>query len=249
MGQHRWALLLDVDGCLLDFADDPARVEVPQALRHTLSRLHAGLDGALALVSGRRIDDLDRLFGHPGWAMAGLHGLQLRGPDGHRDDVAVDPAQTRRMRLLAGELAQRLDLPLEDKGIAVALHCRTRPERQAELEREAGRLAAQLQGYELQRGDRVVEFKPAGVDKGSAVQALLARPPFAARRPVYLGDDLTDEHAFAAVNRCGGLSVRVGRRTPSQAAFTLPDPRAVHDWLGAVLEACAVSPTQLKESR
>jgi len=236
--EERWALFLDVDGSLLDFADDPSAVVVPPALRRRLAGLHAALDGALALVSGRALADLARLFGDPPWTLVGLHGLERHDAAGRAQAPSIEPAQVRRMRRETAALAARLGEAVrwEDKGVAAALHCRRAPSLLPALRREAMALAARLPGYELQPGDMVMEFKPAGMDKGRAVAELLAAPPFAGRRPVYLGDDLTDEHAFAAVNAARGLSVRVGGRTPSHALFTLPNPAAVQAWLSDVLD-------------
>lgn len=234
----RWALFLDVDGCLLDFADDPAAVFVPPLLRSLLAALHAALDGALALVSGRGVSDLDRLFGTPPWALAGLHGYELRYADGRYRELAVDGSAQARMRTAVQALAARLDgVQLEDKRHAMALHCRRSPDRLPALRAAAEALAADLPGYELQPGNMVVEFKPTGMNKGGVVEELLQGPPFTGRTPVYLGDDLTDEHAFAAVNRAGGLSVRVGGREPSDARFTLSSPAAVQAWLDRVRDA------------
>jgi trehalose 6-phosphate phosphatase len=117
------------------------------------------------------------------------------------------------------------------------LHCRRAPAQLPALHEAAVALMTQLPGYELQPGNLVLEFKPSGMDKGRAVLELLQRAPFAGRLPVYLGDDLTDEHAFASVNARHGLSVRVGAREPSMATFTLADPVAAEAWLTRVLDA------------
>jgi trehalose 6-phosphate phosphatase len=244
---QRWALFLDVDGCLLEFADDPAAVRVPPGLHALLQALHDALDGALALVSGRGMKDLDRLFGTPPWALAGLHGYELRYGDGRHREITVDPVDQARMRTAVQALAARLEgVQLEDKHHAMALHCRRAPERLPALRAAAGAVAASLPGYELQPGNLVMEFKPAGMDKGYAVDELMQQPPFAGCIPVYLGDDLTDEHAFAAVNRAGGLSVRVGQREPTRARFTLPSPTAVQAWLNRVKEALGHGPDHSK---
>ena len=233
-----WSLFLDVDGCLLDFVDDPAAVVVPPALRSLLDVLHARLGGALALVSGRCVADLDRLFGSPSWPLAGLHGYQLRQPDGRHRELGVDAADQARMRAAVQALAAGMEgVQLEDKQHAMALHCRRAPSQLPALREAARAVAAGLPGYELQPGNLVMEFKPAGIDKGRAVEELLRQPPFDRRTPVYLGDDLTDEHAFEVVNRAGGMSVRVGTREPSHARFTLPSPAAVHAWLDRVRDA------------
>jgi trehalose 6-phosphate phosphatase len=234
----RWAILLDVDGTLLDFADDPRTVQPDTALLQLLHALHRRLDGALALVSGRTLADLDRLFAAPHWAAAGVHGLQLRHADGSGREVAVAPAQQARMHDVARTLAARFDgVQLEDKHAAVALHCRRAPAQLPALREAAIAAVAQLPGYQLQPGNLVLEFRPAGMDKGCAVLELLQRAPFAGRWPVYLGDDLTDEHAFARINAQGGLSVRIGTREPSLAASTLPGPAAAEAWLTGVLDA------------
>ncbi|MFC5435901.1 trehalose-phosphatase [Rhodanobacter umsongensis] len=233
-----WAVFLDVDGTLLDFADDPLSVRPGASLLALLHALHQALDGALALVSGRELADLDRMFAASHWAAAGLHGLQLRHADGGRRNFAVVPADQAHMREAARALAGHFEgVQMEDKQAAIALHCRRAPAQWASLHEAAAALVAQLPGYELQPGNLVLEFKPVGMDKGHAVLELLQRAPFAGRRPVYLGDDLTDEHAFASINSRHGLSVRIGTRQPSLAEFTLPGPAAAEAWLSRVLDA------------
>lgn len=235
-GEH-WAIFLDVDGCLLDFADDPQAVLVTPQLRDLLDQLHGALNGALALVSGRGVSDLDHLFSAPGWAMGGLHGFELRDGAGRQRVITVDPAHEKHMRREVRALAARLDhVQLEDKGEAIALHCRRAPWQWPTLQDAAAATIDRLPGYELQPGNLVMEFKPAGMHKGIAVDELMQQMPFAERMPVYLGDDLTDEYGFVAVNRRGGMSVRVGTREPSAARFTLPSPAAVHAWLARVLD-------------
>lgn len=229
---ERWALFLDVDGTLLDFADDPASVSVTSELLATLDRLHDSFHGALALVSGRAISDLDRLFGRPAWAAAGLHGLERRLPGGSIERQLVDPAQLETLRTEAATLRQQLPgIRVEDKGVCVALHYREAPAMGAALKEAAAALASRLPAYELQPGNHVLELKPHGMDKGKAVAALSASPAFAGRLPVYVGDDLTDEHAFVEVNRQHGLSILTGTREPSAAHTMLPDVPAVHAWL------------------
>ncbi|HEV7122712.1 MAG TPA: trehalose-phosphatase [Rhodanobacter sp.] len=234
----RWALLLDVDGTLLDFSDDPASVAAPRALTVLLHDLHAALDGALGLISGRTIGDLDRIVGHARWPAAGLHGLELRHANGSYRRGNVSAVGRARMRMLAGELAARFEgVQIEDKQQALALHCRNDPGKLEALREAAASLLPQLPDYELQPGRQVVEFRPVGVDKGEAVRQLLAVPPFAGRVPVYVGDDLTDEHAFKQINCVHGISVRAGSRVPTLAQFSLADPAAVRAWLQRVLNA------------
>lgn len=231
-----WALFLDVDGTLVGFHDDPDMVRVPPRLKETLVALQEALDGALALVSGRRLYDLDRLFGPPITAVAGLHGLQRRRHDGTEDDRQPEPDVVDSLHQQVAGLSRRLPrLRVEDKGTCMVLHYRETPSRKHAVTAAAEQVAQRLPGYEIQPGNHVVEIKPAGVNKGHAVEAFLDESPFAGRRPVYLGDDLTDEHAFGTVNRHDGISIRVGSREPSQARFTLRDPAAVEAWLEGVL--------------
>jgi trehalose 6-phosphate phosphatase len=231
----RSALFLDADGTLLAFADDPEAVALAPGLLATLDALHEALGGALALVSGRPIDGLDRIFGRPGWAAAGQHGLERRRADGTLVILPVDAGELLHLREAVHTAAKALPgLRVEDKSWSVALHWRERPEHGPAVERLAPAIAAAFPSFELQPGNHVCEFKPRGMDKGVAVEAFLGEAPFQGRSPVYLGDDLTDEHAFAVVNARGGMSVRVGARTPSQAAFTLSSPADVHAWLDKV---------------
>ena len=234
----RWALFLDVDGTLLDFNDDPRAVSVSPALAALLRSLHDALDGALALVSGRDLDDLDRLFARPQWAAAGLHGLQLRRADGSFRRMSVTPEQQQVMHRETAALAARYDgVQLEDKQLAVALHCRRAPHQFEPLRREAIEMIARVPGYELQPGNLVIEFKPAGMDKGKAVNELLCSAPFAGRLPIYLGDDLTDEHAFGSIRKKHGIGVLVGPPRNTHAAYSLAGPAAVQAWLSDVLLA------------
>jgi len=231
----RTALFLDADGTLLAFADDPAAVAPADGLMDTLDALRRELGGAVALVSGRAIAGLDAIFHRPDWAAAGQHGLERRDDKGQLVTVPVDEEALARLRATVHAVAAELPgVRVEDKSWSVALHCREHPRYEAELARRTPEIAAAFPGFELQPGSYVFEFKPRGMDKGVAVAAFLAEAPFAGRRPVYLGDDLTDEHAFAVVNERGGASIRIGTRTPSQAAFTLSSPSDVQNWLDSV---------------
>lgn len=230
-----WALFLDVDGTLLDFASHPDGVTVDPQLHDDLAILRGRLHGALALLSGRTLAQLDDLFDWRQHAAAGLHGAQLRFADGHS---AADDGQARVAALHAlaeSRISQSSGVLLEDKQQALALHYRNAPAQREFVERLAQELLGRAgNDYTLQHGNHVVELKPAGADKGRALAALLAREPFSGRQPWMLGDDLTDEHAFEEVNACGGVSVIVGARRPTRANFALEDPRAVRAWLGGL---------------
>lgn len=225
-----WALFLDVDGTLLDFADAPGDVTVEPGLIDTLAILHGRLDGALALVSGRSLVQLDALFAPLHLPAAGLHGLERRD-DGH---VHMHPRPPALDVVLASARSLAGKYPgsrVEDKGVALALHWRAAPAAEEPLHEFATSALIDLPGYHLQPGNNVIELRPDGAHKGAAVLDLLALPPFKGRRPVFVGDDLTDEHGFTAVACHGGFGVLVGSRQPSAARYGLHDPSAVRAWL------------------
>ncbi|HEX5352722.1 MAG TPA: trehalose-phosphatase [Rhodanobacteraceae bacterium] len=233
-----WALFLDVDGTLLDLAHCPDGVHVDARLHDDLARVRGRLDNAVALLSGRPLSQLDALFDWKQHVAAGLHGAELRMPDG-RERITGDAAAFARVRARAATLtAAEHGVVPEDKRRALALHYRHAPAARAAAERIARLLLAEAgNGYAVQRGDHVIELKPAGVDKGRALDALLAEPPFRGRAPWMLGDDLTDEDAFRRVNASGGVSVVVGARRPTEAHHALADPAAVRAWLHALASA------------
>lgn len=236
-----WAYFLDVDGTLINIAQTPETVEVDQALLELIDNLHQACGGALALVSGRMISDLQQRTGLSQLPLAGLHGLERRDSTGRVWIHAAAPAAKCTLKeALAPVLARHPDLLLEDKGLTLALHYRQAPALAAYVHRLMSHLLntanAAGENLELQRGKRVVEIKPAGFDKGTAILDFLAEPPFKGRCPVFIGDDLNDEHAFAEVNKQGGISIKVGRG-PSCARFRLPDVAGVHRWLGQALKA------------
>ncbi len=228
-----WALFLDVDGCLLEFAPRPDAVVVPPGLPALLATLRTRLDGALALVSGRSITTLDALFAPERFLAAGLHGVERRTPAGMVARAAAPHALAEIRDAARGMVALHPGALVEDKGAALALHWRGAPAAEPALRAFAAQALPQLPGYQLQPGDHVLELRPRHADKGSAILDFLAERPFAGRRPVFAGDDLTDEHGFAAVNAHGGLSILVGERAGSAAHFGLHNPAAVRRWLAS----------------
>ncbi len=222
------ALFLDVDGCLLEFADDPWSVRASPQLIATLDALERRLDGALALVSGRTLDALDAIFAPARYAAVGLHGLERRGDAdaSARDTRLATVVEAARMVIDAYPGAL-----VEDKGRSLALHWRAAPAAGAAIHAFATQALAQLPGHRLEPGNQVIELRPEGGDKGGAIRELMAMPPFAGRMPVFAGDDLTDEAGFAVVNAMGGISVLVGERLLSAATHRLADPPAVRAWL------------------
>ena len=231
-----WAYFLDVDGTLIDIADTPDAVHVDDALLALIARLQRASGGAVALVSGRALSFLDHRLGALHLPLAGQHGLERRDASGRVWMHAAPPAARSAIKAaLAPVLARYPGLLLEDKGLTLALHYRLAPQLAAYAHRLMARLAAAANaGLEVQRGRRVAEIKPAGVDKGAAVAAYLAEPPFARRRPVFIGDDLNDEHGFAEVNRLDGISIKVGKGA-SCARYRLADVAAVRRWLADAL--------------
>ena len=234
------ALFIDVDGTLLEIALRPELVEVPRDLPPLLQRLSVERDGALALISGRPIADLDRLFRPWQGAAAGLHGIERRRADGSPvsagigDADRVAAAALDRLRSQLADLARRHPAAwLEDKGRTLALHYRAVPEAGAAIREAAERLLQECgDSVRMIAGKMVVEFQPRHHDKGRVIAAFLAEPPFHGRLPVFLGDDTTDENGFAEVNRRGGVSIRVGPPSGSTAAvYRLPSVRSVLGWL------------------
>lgn len=219
------ALFLDVDGTLLDIAASPDAVTVPPALPDALDALHRQLHGALALVSGRTVDTLDRLFAPVRLPAAGSHGAQWRSLAGGTVQHYGGPLPRHlRARLLA--LARRQPGVLaEDKGSSVALHYRAAPAAREALASALNALLAEADGGDLRLlpGKMVFEVLCAGQDKAAALRRFLAVAPFAGRRPVFLGDDAADAPALAAVAALDGLALSVGARLPGAAAvFATP---------------------------
>ncbi|MCR4302611.1 MAG: trehalose-phosphatase [Gallionella sp.] len=232
-----WAYFLDVDGTLIEIADTPDAVRVDTALLDLIERLHRASGGAVALISGRSISDLEQYLGMQRLPLAGQHGLERRDAAGRLWIHAAAPeAKCAIKGTLAPVLARHPGLLLEDKGLTLALHYRLAPHLASYVHRLMARMADEARaGLEVQRGKRVAEIKPSGIDKGTAVAEYLAEPPFSGRRPVFIGDDLNDEHGFAEVNKMDGVSIKVGKGA-SCARFRLPDVAAVRRWLGGALQ-------------
>jgi trehalose 6-phosphate phosphatase len=235
------ALFLDVDGTLLEIAREPHAVHVPERLCRILEQLQSATGGALALVSGRSLDQIDRLFAPLRLSAAGLHGLERRNLGVKIEKAAPNHGAFERARRRLSDFAEAHDgVLLEDKGLTLALHYRKAPELADATIRAAETAVAESEGaLVLLRGKMVCELKPPGVDKGRAIVAFLDEPPFARRRPVFAGDDVTDEAGFVTINQRGGVSIRIGGGQRSAAAFGLPNVTAVHTWLLELLGARA----------
>jgi len=232
-----WALFLDVDGTLLKIAATPAAVSVPARTIELLERVQRRLAGALALVSGRRVADLDALFAPLRLPAAGAHGAERRDASGryHAEELgsALDPAR----RLLSAWADEHRGTLLEDKGVALALHYRAAPALE-EAARAAVAAAAAAAGpsFHVQDGKKVFEIKVGGHGKGAAIAQFMSEAPFAGRLPVFVGDDLTDEDGFEVVNHLGGHSIAVGVNRDTHARWHLADESEVLRWLETFAE-------------
>ena len=234
------ALFLDFDGTLVALAETPEAIEVPAALVALLGDLHHLLGGALAVVSGRQIDSIDRYLAPLRLPAAGEHGVQRRDAAGHmleqRPPDLVDILET------ANELARVHEgLLVERKHAAIALHYRLAPQLEAVCRDAMTRAIDGQPQFELLHGKFVFEVKPAGVNKGIAIEAFLREAPFAGRIPVFAGDDTTDETGFAIVQPRGGVAIKVGSG-PSLALHRLDSPRAVFEWLTQARDLLAAPP-------
>jgi trehalose 6-phosphate phosphatase len=228
-----WAYFLDIDGTLLDLARSPHAVRVTPEMRDLLAMLHAMTDGAVALISGRSMRDIDALF--PGIVLqaAAQHGLERRDVRGTHPwgGPSMRDASTARLRLET-LVARHRALLLEDKGHSLALHYRAAPALERVVYETVHSVREELgDDFLVQHGKYVVELRPSGIDKGDAIAAFMDEPPFVGRLPVFVGDDVTDEHGFAVVNEMDGHSVKVGSGE-TLARWRLPDARAVERWLG-----------------
>ena len=238
--QRNWAFFLDIDGTLLDIAATPRAVHTARADCRLVAALYDKTDGALALVSGRSLKMIDQLFSPMRLPAAGQHGVERRDARGrvHRPSFSTDVLARAAERIR--EFAERhAGLVFEDKGYSMALHYRLAPHLAGAAHavvREAARAAGKA--VEVQGGKMVAELKPAGHDKGRAIEAFMREKPFSGRVPVFLGDDLTDEHGFRMVDRMGGYAIKVG---PGQtvARWRVSNPAAARAWLADWLEQLA----------
>ena len=226
------SLFLDFDGTLVEIAERPDAVAVGDRLRRLLEALGAKLDGRLALVSGRPSGELRTLVAPAEFVIAGSHGMEFCHGDGTVES-ARRPDALAEVYAEFARLAQACEgLLIEDKPLGVALHYRRRPEAAERCNAAAAELARR-HGLHLQTGKMMVEVRAAGGDKGSAIRRLMELPAMRGTRPVFIGDDDTDEPGFEAAAALGGAGILVGPARETAARYRLAGPAAVLDWLEA----------------
>ncbi|WP_211115048.1 trehalose-phosphatase [Nitrospirillum amazonense] len=231
----RWALFLDIDGTLLEHHKDPTGVVVDDELRTLLSNLDRQLGGAVAVISGRSLASIDTLFQPMVLRAGGLFGIELRLS---LDEPAVAAEEPPALAALAeraeAELGRAPNIVIERKGPVLAIHTGPHPQSLDHITRLAkAALPGLPDGYRVVEGNVGVELLPAAALKGDAVYRFMTVEPFKGRRPIFIGDDVPDEHAFESVHALGGIAVKVGRPEQATAALhALADVAAVRAWLG-----------------
>lgn len=242
------ALFLDFDGTLVEIAPSPEDVHLDRRVAPALTVLRAQLGGALALVSGRPIGFLDEMLAPHRFDIAGLHGAQIRADGEIRSQADTHEGMRAALRDLVRFANSHVGIIVEDKRISVALHWRLAPALEEEALALIRGIAARMgPGMRLQEGKAVAELVPAGASKGSAIAWLMATPTYAGRQPVFIGDDITDEDGFKAVNAMGGVSVRIGADRESHATCRLASPTALRHILLEAAESGHLSAASFKQ--
>ena len=233
-----YAILLDIDGTLLDLAPTPREVWVPPDLAKTLNRLVEKTSGALALVSGRSLNDIDLIFAPEQFPAVGGHGAEMR-LSGDSEAVAVHapPMDKELKRRLAAIARLSPGILLEDKGYSLALHYRLAPHAEKAIYEAISLIRADLPDapIEVLPGKCVYEIKHSGFNKASGVTELMNHEPFKGRRPIFIGDDVTDESVFAIMPDFGGVAFSVGQRAQGVAGH-FDEPRDVREWLARLID-------------
>jgi len=232
------AILLDIDGTLLDLAPTPREVWVPPSLSKTLGRLLIRTSGALALVSGRSLNDIDLIFAPEQFPAVGGHGAEMRiSADSEAVATHAPPMDKELKRRLAAIAKLSPGILLEDKGYSLALHYRLAPHAEKAIYAAVSLIRADLPNapIEVLPGKCVCEIKHSGFNKATGVLELMTHEPFKGRRPIFIGDDVTDEAVFGIMPDLGGLAFSVGRRAKGVADH-FDEPRDVREWLAHLLD-------------
>src|SRR5947199_2614824 len=232
------AILLDIDGTLLDLMPTPREVWVPPGLSKTLNRLLERTSGALALVSGRSLNDIDLIFAPEQFPAVGGHGAEMRiSQDSEAVATHAPPMDRELKRRLAAIAKLSPGILLEDKGYSLALHYRLAPHAEKAIYEAVSLIRADLPNapIEVLPGKCVCEIKHSGFTKATGVLELMAHEPFKGRRPIFIGDDVTDEAVFGIMPDLGGLAFSVGRRATGVADH-FDEPRDVREWLAHLLD-------------
>ncbi len=236
------AILLDIDGTLLDLAPTPREVWVPPGLAKTLGRLMERTSGALALVSGRSLNDIDLIFAPDQFPAIGGHGAEMRLSTDREAVAAHAPPMDKELkRRLAAIAKLSPGILLEDKGYSLALHYRLAPHAEKAIYEAVSLIRADLPNapIEVLPGKSVCEIKHSGFNKASGVQELMTHEPFKGRRPLFIGDDVTDETVFAIMPDLKGLAFSVGRRAHGVAGH-FDEPSDVRAFLARLIDDEAV---------
>src|SRR5258706_11692693 len=232
------AILLDIDGTLLDLAPTPREVWVPPGLAKTLNRLHERTSGALALVSGRSLNDIDLIFAPEQFPAVGGHGAEMRvSADSESVATHAPPLDKELKRRLAAIAKLSPGILLEDKGYSLALHYRLAPHAEKAVYAAVSLIMADPPNapIEVLPGKCVCEIKHSGFNKATGVLELMTHEPFKGRRPIFIGDDVTDEAVFGIMPDLGGLAFSVGRRAAGVSGH-FDEPRDVREWLAHLLD-------------
>jgi trehalose 6-phosphate phosphatase len=238
-----YAILLDIDGTLLDLAPTPREVWVPPGLARTLNRLVEKTSGALALVSGRSLNDIDLIFAPEHFPAVGGHGAEMRlSTDSEAVAVHAPPMDKELKRRLAAIARLSPGILLEDKGYSLALHYRLAPHAERAIYEAISLIRADLPNapIEVLPGKCVYEIKHSGFNKASGVTELMSHEPFKGRRPIFIGDDVTDESVFAIMSDFDGVAFSVGRRAQGVAGH-FDEPRDVREWLARLVDGEAAA--------
>jgi trehalose 6-phosphate phosphatase len=223
-------LFLDLDGTIAEITERHHDVLPSSSRTRVLAAANRALSGRLAVLTGRSLEDADRILECSVVPLAAIHGLVRRMPDGQLTRIEVSPRIDEAKAALMALSREHQGLVVEDKGASVALHYRQAPEAE-QIARAATARIAKSTGLGLQQGSMVSELRTVGPDKGDSVHAFLDHPTFAGAIPVVAGDDLTDEAAFAVAEQLGGYGVLVGQPRPTHASFHLPAVTDVLAWL------------------